>query len=408
MNQSERGIIGALLAGGPVEFQLYSTYAIIDDPTLAEIFTRQKRLVDSGRDPGLTTIAAEFKGHPIITPEFLVGLMEEECIPSAIPRVAQNLNDERFREEVKRVDPYGNTAGEIADELQTAIWDFQRAGVQKWVRKEAFTRMLDEIEHDMQHGVEMVTGIVPIDKVIGGIYRQEVTLIGATQSTGKTAMAVSIARHLITSGKSVLYIDLETADTSILKRLCCLETGIPIVDIHRATLTPAQLGKLAKASAKLSDMPITVSDRCGQTVGDIYQQAIQCKADCVIIDYINYMVRNKDKEVSELGDIIAGCCTMAKTLNIAVIPLCQLNRNMEGRTDKRPRIGDIRGSGQPAEFSNNVMLLHYPAKFDESEMVDKFEVVIAKAKHGPVGVIDLRWEAPLQRFTAPLGNWKAE
>ena len=407
MNKSERGIIGALLGADAGEFQLYSTYARIDDPILAEIFQRQKRLVESGRDPGLETVAAEFKDHPVITPEFLVGLMEEECIPSAIPRVAQTLNDERFRSEVKRVDPYGKTAGEIADELQSAIWDFQRAGVQEWVRKEAFQRMLDEIEHSMTHGVEMVTGITPLDKVIGGLYRQEVTYIGARPSTGKTAWAVTVTYNLIRKGKSVLYIDLESGDTAIMKRLCCLETGIPIVDIHRATLTPEQLGKLAVASGRLSQLPIVISDRCGQSVGDIYQQAIQCKADCVIVDYINYLVRgdNQNNEVSQLGDIMTGFATMAKTLNIPVLILGQLNRQLEGRVDKRPRLSDIRASGRIEEVATNVYFLHYPYKFDENELPDKFEVVVGKSRHGPTGVVELRWQPEIQRFTTPIGNW---
>lgn len=406
MIATERRIVGALLSGKATDLQLYADRIRLTDPLLRRVYERMQSLVSEGRDYDLHTLAAEFSGDNDITAEYLIELAEEDAIPSDIPRAVASLEDHRFRAEVSRLESTSRelTAIELSEKLQAEIWEYQRAGVPQWERRGAFQRMLESIEHDMTHGVEMVTGIGELDRIIGGLYRKEVTYIGARPSVGKSALAVNVAYHLIQQGKRVLYVDMESGDEAMMQRFTCLYTGIPLVNIHRRLLSPAQIERIIRAAAELSDMPLWINDRCGQSVGDIYQQALAVKADFVIVDYLNLMLKNSDEEVGELGDIMCGLNTMSKQLNVPVWVLGQLNRKLEDRTDKRPRMSDIRGSGKIEEFTGNIILLHWPHKYDEKELPDRYEAVISKQKHGPVGIVDLRWQPEIIKISNPIGE----
>jgi len=403
MKNMEDRIIAGLIGGGIKAFKIYGQSLSADQftsPGCRKLFDRMKRYTDRGAEYDMVSLANEFPGDDDITPEYLLSLSEIECCHYSLPASLQTLQDFRFRTHTfNMIQQYSDiTAGELAEKLQGEIWKYQGGLPNGWNREEAFKRMLNSIEYDMEHGVEFTTGLTDLDKMIGGFYRKEVTFIGARPSTGKSAMAVNIAMHLIKQNKSVLYIDLESGDEPMMERFVCLHTGIPVVNIRRRMLSSMQLNKIITASNEISKLPITINDQSRPTTGIIYNQALNLKSDIIIVDYINQMVKNSAEEVGQLGDIMLGLNTLSKELNIPVIALGQLNRKLEDRSDKRPQMSDIRGSGKIEEYATNIHLLHWPFKYDDKAQPNELTVFVHKQKHGPVGPVNLYWDAPHLKF----------
>lgn len=127
--------------------------------------------------------------------------------------------------------------------------------------------------------------------------------------------------------------------------------------IHQGKLSDGQLQKLVVGGSTLRELPLTINDRAAINVGEIYNQALDTKADMIIVDYINLMANNStsSQEVDRLGEISLGLHEAAKNLNIPIIILAQMNRGPENRSEHRPTIADIRGSGKidPKECRSN-------------------------------------------------------
>jgi len=401
---AERRVVASLLNGGAASFRLYSGLAgDVRDPVLAELMSRMKALTSSGRDWDVGTLFEEFKDHPVITAEYLAYLIELGGSPESVRFQRQDVLDERLREKLGYMLGQVRTrpAAEVAAELQSAIWEYQRAGVSGWDRRDALKRMLDEIERDLASGMKIRTGIGGIDDFCGGFRGGEVTFLGARPTAGKSALAVNIADYLIIKGHKVLFFDLETGDTTLLERFVSLHTGIPIWQIAQRRLSEDELVRVVRAAGEIEELPLTINDHLGLSIGDIQAQAISSGAELIIIDYLTLLVRDTADETTQLGDIMAGLVGISKGLNVPILVLGQLNRYLEHRTDQRPRLSDIRGSGKIEEYAFKIWFLDYPFKYDQDASPDHKELIIAKCKHGPTGKVDLHWEGSTMRLSDP-------
>jgi len=412
MRTAEERIIGGLLTGTSKEFKIYANQ--IDANTFKTeayqaIFRRMEALVMEGKDYDLSVIAHEFKGDHIITPEFLIGLIDPGATPHNTPNAIATLNSERFRENITDIvsRKMQVTTGEIASQLQDAVWRYHGGVPNSWQIEEALQRTLDRVESRMIGEQEFIYGIPEMDRVLGGLHRKETTVISARPGTGKSSLAMNIAYTQLERDKKVLYIDLESGDESMLERFLCRITGIGIDTIHQGrNLTAGQLAKLANAAQKLKDMPLTINDRAAITVGEIYNQALDTKADLIIVDYLNLMASNVaiSDEVGKLGQMSLGLHEASKNLNIPIIILAQMNRGPENRNDHRPTIADIRGSGKIEEHADNIILLYWEHKYDMTRPEGVSEAIIAKQRQGPVGIAPLSWRAEILRFGTLQGG----
>jgi len=198
----------------------------------------------------------------------------------------------------------------------------------------------------------------------------------------------------------------ESGDEPMMERFLCYRTGIPIMNLRRRLLTVPQLSQIIKASSELVELPITINDRTGVTMGSIYNQARQVSADVIFIDYLNCMLSGKNSEEAELGSLMQGFQTISKDLNVPIWVLGQLNRKLEDRPIKIPRKSDIRGSGKIEEFATNILFLHWPFMFDDKELQNESWVYVSKQKHGEVRPVKLYWDAPKNKFANPLREVK--
>ena len=195
----------------------------------------------------------------------------------------------------------------------------------------------------------------------------------------------------------------------MMERFICYRTGIPIMNIRRRLLTIPQLAKIAKASAELVELPITINDQTGVTVGSIYNQARNLSADMVVVDYLNCQLSGKTSEEAELGSLMKGYQTISKDLNIPIWVLGQLNRKIEDRAgEKIPRKSDIRGSGKIEEFATNILFVSWPFMYDTSKLPNENYIYVSKQKHGEVKSVKLHWDAPKNKFANPMKEYHNE
>lgn len=247
------------------------------------------------------------------------------------------------------------------------------------------------IDAAMRNGqtIGLPTGIQSIDNITGGLF-SELTILAARPSVGKTAMGLELATRAARVGKRVLFCSLEMTSEQIGHRLLSRETGIPISDIRAGKLSPTQRNRLDVARNAMKSWPWRFWAQGGVTVGQIQAKARMHASkyglDLLVIDYLG-LIRGTNqhaKPYERISQISNDLATLTKQLGKPVVCLCQLSRGAE--TD-RPRLDHLRDSGAIEQDADNVWFLHRERGKPETELI------IAKARQGEVGTIDLAFDS---------------
>lgn len=265
------------------------------------------------------------------------------------------------------------------------------------------------------------SGFTGIDRVTSGWQASSLVIIAARPAMGKTAFVLSMARKMaIDYNVPVAMFSLEMANVELVKRLLTAETEIPMEKIKNGKLTPSEWEHFHKNTIKLSNAPIYIDDTPGLSVFDLRSKCrlLKKKHDIgvVIIDYLQLMTAaamrpgNRQEEVSMISRSLKG---LAKELNIPIIALSQLNRNVESRgvgkdssaiDGKRPQLSDLRESGAIEQDADMVCFIHRPEYYKIEEDKDGTSLkgiglfIIAKHRSGGLDDIKLRFTPELVRF----------
>lgn len=275
-------------------------------------------------------------------------------------------------------------------------------------------------------GVGLRTGIKTIDRENGGLFEDQMVIIGARPSVGKSALAGTIAMSIAESGKNVGIISLEMSNVEIAARLCAIDTNTDYAVLFRGLYRDErQTHEIYNRIAKhTSQLPIYVSDKTDVSVLEIKAKAHKLKAahglDCLIIDYLQLInvpeTSNKNRE-QEIAKISRASKIMAKEMNIPVILLCQLNREVTKRkgNDRYPQLSDLRESGSLEQDADVVMFLHsdwmagIPVDEQGNTTEGKADLVIRKWRNGKSNfIVPLDFDAPKMKFTErPVHSFQA-
>ena len=259
---------------------------------------------------------------------------------------------------------------------------------------------------------EMVTGIptgfFELDNKTSGLHDSDLIIIAARPSMGKTALSLSIAYNVaVKEGKNVAFFSLEMSKEQLVIRLLSQESKIPLQKIRTGFLTSHELDRLIEASDTIRQAPLYIDDTPAISVLDARAKARRLKTeiglDLLIIDYLQLMkgikrTENRQQEVSEISRSLK---SLAKELNIPVIALSQLSRQVEQRADKRPQLADLRESGSIEQDSDVVIFIHRPEVYKKEPSPDEMgiaELIIAKQRNGPTGTVKLSFIKELTRF----------
>ena len=253
----------------------------------------------------------------------------------------------------------------------------------------------------------MSTGLTDLDTKINGLNNSDLVLVAARPAMGKSAFALNLAVNVAKKyKKTVAVFNLEMSREQLALRLLASEGFLDMQKLSTGKLSEEEWGKLCMASSALSQTDIRIDDNPMVTVADINAKCRRLdNLGLVVIDYLQLMTgsgygKNSDNRVALIGEISRSLKIMAKELNVPVICLSQLSRAVEGRTDKRPILSDLRESGAIEQDADCVMFLYRDEYYNENtEDKGLAECIVGKNRHGETGTVKLQWFGQFQTFT---------
>ena len=251
----------------------------------------------------------------------------------------------------------------------------------------------------------MPTGFSGLDRVLVGLGKSDLVLVGARPGMGKTSFAVNLATYAAANTKkSVCIFSLEMSAEQLITRVMSSEALIDSYRLRSGELTDEDWDKLAHAASRLSECDILIDDTTGITVTGMKAKLRRVKnLGMVVIDYLQLMQSDRriDNRVQEVAEISRGLKLLAKELQVPVICCAQLSRGPESRNDKRPMLSDLRDSGAIEQDADIVLFLYrdeyYKSEKDEPQNIA--EVIVAKNRHGSTGNVKMGWFGQYTKFT---------
>lgn len=302
--------------------------------------------------------------------------LEARCAMEEIP-TDQLVND--IGENVTRlVEDNGNAVPDICSFLDAQLMEMEEGGLK------------DDI---------IYTGYSGVDKMLGGMKKGTLTVLGARTGVGKTALAINVAlnacRNEGRDKKRVLYISLEISEKEILYRAESCLLGINNRKLRDNCLSEGERAAFTLCVAQLREMGLQVKYSSCCSLQSITQLAYAMKRrmglDFIIVDYLQLMdCPDKKERYNAVGMLSRGLKCLAGTLDIPILTLAQLNRAPDARADKRPVLADLRESGSIEQDADVVILLHRDDYYDKApEKQGLAEIIIAKNRNGPTGTVHM-------------------
>ncbi len=273
--------------------------------------------------------------------------------------------------------------------------------------RDALLKVYDNLQNLMVNREEtlgMKTGFSALDKVLVGMGKSDLVLVGARPGMGKTSFAMNVAVSAAKrSKKAVCVFSLEMSAEQLVSRLLSSEALIDSYHMRSGELDKEEWDKLAHASSELSECDILIDDTTGMTVAGMMGKLRRVKnLGLVVIDYLGLMQseHHNDNRVQEVSEISRNLKLMAKEFQIPVICCAQLSRGPESRTDKRPMLSDLRDSGAIEQDADIVLFLYREEYYkDKNTPQSTAEVIVAKNRHGSVGNVAMGWLGQYTKFT---------
>jgi len=290
------------------------------------------------------------------------------------------------------------------------------------------------------------TGLIDMDKKLGGLHRSDLLILAGRPSMGKTSLATNIAFNIAKTYKRGLLPDggegavdggvvgfysLEMSAEQLAARILSEASEVPSEQIRRGDMTEGEFRRFVDAAKSLEACPLYIDDTPALPISQLAARARRLKRthglDVLIVDYLQLVrpASAKDSRVNEVSEITQGLKAIAKELDIPVIALSQLSRQVENREDKRPQLSDLRESGSIEQDADVVMFVFREEYYKEREkpgdhelekmaswqdemerLHGKAEVIIGKQRHGPIGTIELSFEGRITRFGNLVKPWQ--
>jgi len=290
------------------------------------------------------------------------------------------------------------------------------------------------------------TGLVDLDKKLGGLHPSDLLILAGRPSMGKTSLATNIAFNIAKAhrrgrlpdggegsveGGVVGFFSLEMSAEQLAARILSEASEVPSEQIRRGDMTEQEFRRFVEAAKSLESCPLYIDDTPALPISQVAARARRLKRthglDVLMVDYLQLLkgTGKNDNRVNEVSEITQGLKAIAKELNIPVIALSQLSRQVESREDKRPQLSDLRESGAIEQDADVVMFVYRDEYYKEREkpgdhelekmaqwqsvmenVHGKAEVIIGKQRHGPIGSVELSFEGRFTRFGNLAKPWQ--
>ena len=427
LRELERSILGAVLLIGDDKDAAGEISDLTAEMMITEwgqaVLGAAKELIAEGEPVDMITVAGILRSAGQTgTAGRLAALASAACFSSGLgyraKLYAERWADYKYRISIMRAAQHAQDHAVPVPDLGRVVIEAAQAmpedGKTKTI-KQVMAAELDAMQRRSRGEREDVTptGFEGVDQYLGGGLRPaELTVIAARPGMGKTAIAINIAAQVAETGKRVLILSLEMTLTQLAQRLLASQARVQISNIRGAP-NSSDYPKIGRAIEGLAKMKLELRDMAAPTIGEI-QAVIRQEAqhkdglDLVVLDYIQLARGSAESFTTrerEIAEISAGLKTIAKQCGLSVIALAQLNRGVESRDDKRPRLSDLRESGSMEQDADQVLAVYRAGYYEKDKdqtgrrnSAEESELIILKNRSGETGTVNLDWHGSTVRF----------
>jgi replicative DNA helicase len=459
--EAEQALLGAILTNNeacdrvtsflqpehfyePVHARIYDAAANLirmgkraDAVTMRSYFDQDATLKEIGGPAYLGRLAAS--ATTIINAEEYGRTIHELAQRRKLITVGEDMVNEAFDGDVE------NTARAMIERAESTLYSM--AETDKYGRgfqnfRFALTEAIDMAAAAFQrdgHLSGLSTGLRDLDEKLGGLQSSDLLILAGRPAMGKSALATNIGYHVakayeaeyqpdgslkVNNGGVVALFSLEMSSEQLATRIIAEQSGIASERIRRGKITEDEFNRLVEVSQELEKLPLYIDDTGGLTIAQLAARARRMKRQrglgLIIVDYLQLLAGSARKaaegRVQEVSEITVGLKALAKELNVPILALSQLSRQVESRDDKRPQLSDLRESGSIEQDADVVMFVYreeyYLSKKEPHPGTPEYtkwqeeaarahgraEVIIGKQRHGPTGIVELQFEAQLTKF----------
>ncbi|HXF90511.1 MAG TPA: replicative DNA helicase [Candidatus Nitrosotenuis sp.] len=452
--EAEQGLLGILLLDNSY-YEQVADFLHTDhfaDPIHQKIYDAITRLIERGKIADPVTLKDYFDKDkifdPVGGPKYLVDLAQSVITLSAANDYGKIIYDLHLRRELMRIGSdiiqstktyeVHETATNLIEDAEKKLFDLATTGQSSSGLVGFNTALIKAVQMAEvafkrdSHIVGITTGLLDMDKWLGGLHPSDLLILAGRPSMGKTALATNIAFNAASAylddkkaGAPVAFFSLEMSAEQLATRILASEAAISSDKIRRGEIRTDDFPRLVEVSRRLHQIPLYIDDTPAITVNALRNRARRLMRQeglgLIVIDYLQLIEpggkkRSSENRVQELSDITRSLKAIAKELNVPVVALSQLSRAVEQRDDKRPQLADLRESGSIEQDADVVMFVfreeYYEARREPpqgtekhlewqarmAQIHNKAEVIIAKQRHGPVGTIKLYFDGMLTKF----------
>jgi replicative DNA helicase len=380
---------------------LYDLGKAVDAITLADELTRRDQYKQAGGDDYLAEVINSVP-HPG-NAKYYAGIVREKSIARQLIESANEILREGYSNNF--------TAEQLLEAAERRVFNIaedQTKGDTVDLR-DIVVKAMDRIilRSESKHPVTGVaSGYFDLDDLTGGFQPEQLVILAARPSMGKTALALNVCDHAAFAlQKTVLFVSLEMGQFELAERLLCARSR---VDGHKLRtgqgLGTREMKQLGKAYEEFRATPLYIDDTPARNMLQITANARRLKLrqdlGLILVDYIQLVDTEdtRDSRQEQIAKISRRLKTLARELSVPVIALSQLNRAVENREDRRPRMADLRESGAIEQDADIVLLLHRPEYYDPNDQPGIAEVIVAKNRNGATGTVKLTFLKNFTRF----------
>lgn len=388
-----------------------------------KIFSAMQDVFESGVDPDVVTVASRLKALGQLADiggQSVLEKMREAVLTAAnVPAYSEMIHEKSKRRALigysaqlaQLAYDEAKPLGEMIQECESGLFSItqsigeKKAKTAAQVMKSLKAKLLDVIESGIPPGIK--TGFYDLDGMtLGGLQRKDLWILAGRPASGKTAFLVNIAQQVAESQqKPVQIFSLEMGDEQLVSRMWCGLAKVESKYTRTGRVSPEQFKRLEEAEKRIKSMPLLIDEQSGLTLHQICSRSRQAmrihgELGAIFVDYLQIVGGIDEKNQTQgLGAVIRGLKNLAKELNVPVIVLSQLNRDVEKRTNKRPAMSDMRASGEIEEAADLIIGL-YREEYYDPDTVDKgvAEVIILKNRNGETGTVKLLFEPEFTQF----------
>ena len=459
--EAEEAMLGAILVNNEAAFRV-ATFLQAEhfyEPVHGRIFAAAMKLIERGQIATLVTLKAFFDHDEALADvggaEYLGRLASAAVTTANAEDYGRIVYDMAMRRQLIQIGEEMVQDAFDADLDQSATGQIEQAesqlfnlaqkgtvegGAQPFVK--IVKETIENAEAAHKRGSKLTgvaTGLTDLDAKLGGLNRSELIILAGRPSMGKTALATNIAFNAartyhaqgggagdeVTDGAAVAFFSLEMSAVQLTTRLLAEVSRVSSENIRRGQMTDDDFLKVVRASQDLEPLTLLIDDTPAITISGLTTRARRLKRmyniGLVVVDYLQLLrparERRDDSRVLEISDITQGLKALAKLLDVPVLALSQLNRAVEQREDKRPFLADLRESGAIEQDADIVMFIfreeyyrsrqqpevgtpeHAKWQEDMERIHNKAEIIIAKHRHGPTGMVELQFEGEVTKFS---------